>query len=479
MYPCVLGLAMEAGHHPNIVWIVIDALRADHTTMDGYERNTTPNIQAIADEAQGTAVSNCFSHAIATRPSVSSMLTGVYPSAHGVNMIENAIPSELQTVPELLSEAGYQSVAISRNSHVSRATGLHRGFDEFDWFGSVSSLLETVDIDILLKYLLGIRNHSVGFSTDLVDHSIAYIVNELAKRNIRRLNQDANPYFMFLHYLGPHDPYLPPIPYQERYLADLGVDRKTAIQVVNHVKEHNWEYNTGKLELTEEESEILRAMYDAEVAYTDACVGELFDFITEQDSPNETLFIITADHGELLGERNVIGHEFHLDDALLNVPLVIHGPGSEHVQSDALVQHIDLVKTLVEDISGEVEQLQGVDLVSDERDWIVSERCQPLDFDDLTDINPDFDPSSIHGDSMRALRTREFKLIRSATETDLYKLPDEDTDLSAERSVITTQLRDELEQWQETFGQPIGTAREANLSADMKQQLTDLGYLVD
>jgi len=479
MYLCDLLVAMEAGHRPNIIWIVIDALRADHTPMGGYERNTTPNIQAIAGETQGISVSNCFSHAIATRPSVSSMLTGVYPSAHGVNMIENAIPDELQTVPELLSEAGYQSVAISRNSHVSRATGLHRGFDQFDWFGSVSSLLETVDIDILFKYLLGIRNHSVGFSTDLVDHSIAYIVNELAKRNIQRMSRDSNPYFMFLHYLGPHDPYLPPIPYQERYLADIGVDRKKALQVVNQVKEHNWEYNTGKLELTEEESDILTAMYDAEVAYTDACVGELFDFVTAQDSPNETLFIITADHGELLGERNVIGHEFHLDDSLLNVPLVIHGPGTERLQSDALVQHIDLVKTLVKEISGGVQQLQGVDLLSDERDWVVSERCQPLDFDDLTHINPDFDPSSVHGDNMRAFRTREFKLIHSDTGTELYKLPDENTDISEARPEITTQLRDELEQWQETFGQPIGTAREANFSADMKQQLTDLGYLVD
>jgi uncharacterized sulfatase len=472
---------MTNGRRPNVVWVVIDALRADHTTMVDYGRDTTPNLRRIAARSDGAHSPDCFSHSIATRPSVSSMMTGVYPSAHGVNMIEGAIPDELPTVAELLGQVGYHTVAVSRNSHVSAATGLDRGFNEFDWFGSARSLVETVDLDILLDYLLRIRHHSVGFSTDLVEHSIAYVVNQLAKRHVRRIAGTQEPFFMFLHYLGPHGPYVPPVPYQDRYLDELDYGATEAVELMRRVQDHVWEYNTGKRTLSDPEVAALGALYDAEVAYTDDRVGDLFDFVTAQPLERETNFVVTADHGELLGERGIVGHEFYLDDELVHVPLVVHGPMSTAIESDGLVQHADLVETLLAQVHGDHDHTQGVDLRRETRDHVVLERCQPLDFDDLREFNPSFDESSVPGTGTDtvAIRDREFKLVRSDDGDALYELPDERTDVSGDYPDSWDRLQCQLDQWERDFATPAGRVRKAELDADMQRQLSELGYLTE
>jgi uncharacterized sulfatase len=470
---------MQVSDRPNIIWVVIDALRADHTTMDGYIEDTTPELSAIAQKPGGRYFSNCFSQTISTRPSVTSMLTGVYPSVHGVNMIEHAVPDELRTVPEVLADEGYHSAAISRNSHVSRATGLHRGFDRFDWFGSVRSLLSNVDADILIRYLLGIRRHSIGFSTELVDHSIAFVVNELAKRNIQELKGHGEPFFIFLHYLGPHDPYVPALPYRKRYLNHDDIDPTHAVRRVKQIFENRWEYNTGKRTLSTTDVELLNAMYDSEIAHTDAAVGRLFDFVESLSLENETVFVVTSDHGELLGERGVVGHELHLDDELVRVPLVVHGTETDCPGTDAFIQHIDVVNTLLTQIVGDVDQFQGMDLRSESRDQVVTERCQPLDFDDLRGFNPDFDESSVHGTGMTALRDREFKYLRSETKTELYNLPDERSDVTEAYPETVARMEDQLNEWEQEFATPVESTRESDLDEEMKRQLSDLGYRVE
>jgi uncharacterized sulfatase len=220
-------------------------------------------------------------------------------------------------------------------------------------------------------------------------------------------------------------------------------------------------------------------MYDAEVAYTDECIGELFSFVQSLDLANDTVFVVTADHGDFLGERGVVGHEFFLDDILTNVPLVVHGPGFEDVSTDDLVQHIDVQRTLLERVGADTEQLQGVDLRTDTREYAVLERRQPLDVEDLKGYNPAFDETRVPQGDVRALRTKRFKYLASDAGGHLYEIPNETTPVDDAYPSVRADLADAFETWAQTDGTPIGQTRDADLTDDMRSQLSDLGYLVD
>lgn len=122
---------------PNIVWITLDSVRHDHTTMSGYRRETTPYIEKIANKSDGVAFSSCFAHARASATSVPSILSGTYPSRHGTYYRESsAFPDELPLAAELFSDVGYNTVGISNNGYAGSLTNVDRGFDEFVLLGS-------------------------------------------------------------------------------------------------------------------------------------------------------------------------------------------------------------------------------------------------------------------------------------------------------------------------------------------------------
>lgn len=458
---------------PNIIWITLDSVRADHTTMSGYHRDTTPNLQRIAEQSDGRYFHNCFAAANGTPVSSASILTGTYPSRHGLKLTNEALPAELDTVPELFAEQGYSTAGLSRNSYLSSGTKLNRGFDRFEWIDR-STILQSVSPSVLAKYLLNIRSHSVGFSTDSAKHATPYIMNETLKRWLEDLGR-TEPFFLYAHYNEPHRPYHPPLPYLDRYTDDLQMTAGEAVERSMEIHRNHDEIITEGYTLSETDEMALAAMYDAEIAYTDEMIGRLFDYIQDLDI-GDTVVVVTADHGELFGEHGLLGHTLVLSDAVTNVPLVTHGLDDLTISKDDIVQHPDVMQTFVAMADGRTEQMQGVDLRHKKRTYAISQR-QSIISSSYFNQMPKFDTSRFHDQMLTAFRDERFRYLRSDNRSELLKLPNESTDVTEEYPEIAQRFEADLMDWLSQEGQPVSSETESNLTEAMRRQLRDLGYV--
>ncbi|WP_436935080.1 sulfatase [Halovenus marina] len=457
--------------HPNIIWLTLDSVRYDHTSMSGYERNTTPNLQALANRDDGVSFSSCFSHARSSPASVPSILSGTYPSRHRTYFGNSTqFPGELPLVSELLSDVGYRTIGVSNNGYASALTGLDRGFDSFTLLGSTPrEILQSVGVTNLLKYLVNIRRHSVGFSTDFHAHSGAYLLNELTKEELQASEQ---PLFCYVHYNEPHRAYHPPLPYLDTFTDDIEMGPEEAASVAMDVHHNLVDIVANGCDLSEAEMEALIAMYDAEIAYTDELVGNLLDLI--DDRLDETIVVVTADHGELFGEDDMLAHKYSLHNAVLNVPMVV--AGISDLSESGVVQHSDIVRTALEIASADTETIQGVDLRTDSREYAISQSGEG-DLDPLLDRNPDFDRAKFYTGEYSAAQDGEYKYVQRSDDPRLYRLPDEDENLTEECDERASEMDAWLSEWLETEGKPVGTGSEVEVDDTMRERLADLGYL--
>ncbi len=460
---------------PNIVWLTLDSVRQDHTTMGGYERNTTPNIQRLADRSDAVAFSNAIAHAPATRPSGPSILSGTYPSRHGTYFGDRtAFSEELPTVAELLSEVGYRTAAVSNNGFVGPATNVDRGFDEFTLLGSTPrEIWRNVGSISLLKYLLQIRRHSVGFSTDVHAHSGAYLVNELAKRQVRDFANRREPGFLYVHYNEPHRAYYPPLPYLDAFTDDLEVSSKEAASIAMDVHHNLLDVIANGIDLADEELNALKAMYDAEIAYTDERVGALLDIIDE--NLEDTIIVVTSDHGELFGEDGMLAHKFSMHNAVLEVPLVVAGVNS--LDDGGLVQHADVIETVLDCVGADTRTVQGVDLRESRREYAISQypggSLKPL-----LDRNQEFPDDRYPTEPYSVIQDGTHKFVERPGEGRLYELPDEEMDLQDTEVDVAETLAGELSRWKEVSGRPAGDGDDTvEVDDSLRDQLADLGYL--
>lgn len=464
---------------PNIVWVTMESTRADHTTLEGHHRDTTPNLQRIANRPRGQSFDQCFSHGIWTLSSSASILTGVYPSRHGTGMQNDRIPDQLETVPERLQSVGYRTGCISPNSHLSAATGLDRGFDDFAWI-SRSNLLETVGPSIVLRYLMNIRRHGGGFTTNTLKHGTGFMLHELAKRWLQSYGGSDEPFFLYAHYGDPHHPYYPPLPYLREFAEGLAMSPAEAGRAaLRHHDELNERIAHG-CDFTESEWQAIRALYDGGIAYTDHLIGDLFDYVESLDI-GETIFVVTADHGELLGEQGMLAHKVVVDDAVCHVPLVTHGVDGIESTRTEMVQHADLMRTLVAMADGKTDRLHGIDLREETRQHSIVQRGEKRfqkNIDRFSELNPTFDTSSYHPGTLHAIRTSRYKYLSSSGRSALHELPDEEADVAADNPEIAADLDERLSQWLEKKGRPVSAeSMSADFTDEMEQQLADLGYL--
>lgn len=456
---------------PNVIWITLDSVRADHTSLDGYERDTTPELASVA--AAGHGFPNCIAHSRATLSSSGAILTGLAPSRSTLGIYGQVLPEDVRTVPERFREAGYRTAALSGNSFVGPETGLDRGFDRYQWL--TSSTMHTLGPRVLLGYLRNIRKHSAGLSLDPSKHSTPYLMNALAKRWIADLRDD-RPFFYYLHYNEPHRPYYPPLAYRERFTDDIDASPAEAGEIAMRVHRNLHEIIADGTDLSDREWEALHAMYDAEIAYTDMMLGRLLRWIREQDL-GDTIVVVTADHGELFGEYGLLSHKFVLHDGVTRVPLVLSGLDDSLVVGDEdVVQHVDVMRTLLARAEADTDGMLGYDLREDRREFAISQRGPP-DFEPMVRHNPDYDTDRFHDGLLTALRTADWKYQQSEDRSDLFDLPDEDADVQTEHSDVTERLAGWLSAWLEENGQPVAQSREGDFSEATKRQLRELGYI--
>jgi arylsulfatase A-like enzyme len=296
---------------PNVLLIVVDTLRSDHLSSYGYSRQTSPAIDALA--AQGVLFENAFSTASYTLPSHASILTGRFPTDHGVkwNLDYRRPKNPVPTLPLVLQSQGYRTAAFSANTiFFTREHGFGRGFLHFeDFFHSVSDMAwRTAYGAIARRYARG----PLGLQ-DIPARKLAVDVTRAAEG---WMSQDPErPFFVTMNFMDVHGPYLPPQPYRNQFSStpDPG-------GLVNF---------TTKIPTTLTPAEVQSEIdaYDGGIAYVDAEVSRLMAWMSARPSSRDLLVILTSDHGEEFGEHGGFDHGRHLYREVIQVPLIVWGPG--------------------------------------------------------------------------------------------------------------------------------------------------------
>ena len=409
---------------PNIVLLLVDTLRRDHVSAYGYERPTTPQIDALA--AEGVRFESAFANAPWTDPSVLTVLTGVYPSdlwqpAPWAKAIERALPVEPATMAELLGRAGYFTIAASDHPGISAAR-FGRGFDVFaDLYHSDGPYTwrKTEPPKLLAQIRELLRGRAGG-------GVLAYI-----------------------HLLYPHSPYAP----SPDYLDLLG------------------------LLATGAQSAAAAAIdrYDAEVRLTDDVIGVIRRSMVDEGMAADAILVVVSDHGEAFGEHGLLEHGNSLYNELLRIPLILHAPGRlpRGAVVKAAVQLVDVLPTLLDLVGRNVPaHMRGISLVPLIEGGSAAERAVYSEF-----------PHSriVEG---YCIQSRSLKLVLPAgdgTRAERYDMladPGERSPVSKSTSEEEVLLRLAQEIRQQARGRRAALAEAGAVPPEgMLQRLRALGYL--
>jgi arylsulfatase A-like enzyme len=305
---------------PNVLVLLVDALRADHVSSYGYLRTTSPNIDRIA--GQGVLFENAYSTSSWTQPSHASLLTGRYTYEHRAELYRR-LDDTYPTIGELLQSHGYRTGAFSANYRVfARRLGFGRGFHHFeDYYRSMANIaVNTVYGRLAEVYLL---------------HRVLGVEGETGRRwaddmngaLLRWIDRDSEkPFFAFVNYFDVHDPYVPPQPYRGTFssLPDPG-------GLINSY----WGTDGIYVPMTLDQLQGEVDAYDGAIAYVDHHIEQLMQELRARGLADNTIIVIISDHGESFGEHGLLQHTNSLYREVVHVPLIICWPG--HVPQGARV----------------------------------------------------------------------------------------------------------------------------------------------
>lgn len=336
--------------NPNVLLIVIDTLRADHMSLYGYSRPTTPRLEAWA-KSSAVSFQNAIAQAPWTLPSHASLFTGQDALRHGVNY--EAVSTEHVLVAERFRDAGYTTYASTAGGYVDPAFGFAQGFDVFR-----------------------LRQDSPQARKDLANELVQGVDEVIAwlKRTPRH-----RPFFLFFHTYETHVPFWPRMPFFEEFggdpaeigdgyvsMGNLQLSPKEAFRLRRDFLLVRHGELVQKTELSPAEEELLLRLYDSGIAFTDYHLDRLLTALRELRLDQNTIVVVTSDHGESLGERDLIGHGYLRDDNL-RVPLLVALPGGKHAGEviEDQVRSIDIVPTLLEltGITAAAEEFDGTSLL--------------------------------------------------------------------------------------------------------------------
>jgi uncharacterized sulfatase len=192
----------------------------------------------------------------------------------------------------------------------------------------------------------------------------------------------------------------------------------------------------------------------------------------------DTVVVVTGDHGELFGEWGLLSHSYVLNDAVTRVPLVVDGLSeSLAVDEKDMIQHSDVMTTLLEIAGNDTDDTIGIDLREGDREFAVSQRG-PSTFEELLSFNHNFDHSAFHtGEILSSLRTDSWRYQESEHRGELFDLADEETDVREDHPEVAASLSSDLQDWLESYGQPVSAGQEEQFSGAVTRQLRDLGYM--
>ncbi len=338
------------GRKPNIVLLGIDSLRADHMSLYGYPRLTTPHMDAFA--RGGTVFERCYSPHIPTTSGYATMFTGLDCFSNQVVALRHKGPMrpEAATMAEILKAEGYSTTSVGFEGNPAA-----RGFDNYIKFSGWGSWEE-------------------GRSPK------AQNLNDVALPAIDRLVDDGAPFFLFLRHMDPHSPYLPPYPYERAFYHGNELDpANTSMDPVMAFKPF-CDYFATWMPPGIRDKDYIIAQYDGAVAYMDAAIRAIFTALEARGVLDDTIVVINSDHGETLYDHDCYFDHHGLYDPTLHVPLVIRYPGKvpAGLRLPGYVQHKDLLPTLLElaEIDPQGRALDGRSLVPMMRGEVASHEAE-------------------------------------------------------------------------------------------------------
>ncbi len=414
---------------PNVVLYVVDTVRADRLGVYGYEKPTSPRLDAFAET--GVVFENAYAQSSWTRPAVASLFTGLLPPAHRTVGRRSVLPEDAETLAEILAANGYEGMGLVRNPNVGRAFGFAQGFTRF-------------------------RSEDRERDETMLDRVRLWLDE--------RQNAEG-PFFLFLHAIDPHGPYDPAPEFEEMFDAGGAPEHYRTVRYLLGL-------NRGEVEPGPGTAEALSRLYDAEVAQNDRAFGELLDELEDRGRAEDTAVIYVSDHGEEFAEHGRWEHGLSLYEEVLRVPLVMRLPGVPPRRVEAPAQHVDVLPTLLGYLGIEAPRTDGRDLLEPRR-----RGDGPPDVYTHLDVDGHRAASVIRG---------RFKLVlpqspSQGTEPMLFDLeadPGELADLAGDRPEVVERMLGLLAQ--HNLAGEIEAAEEIEddqLDEDVRRRLRALGYV--
>jgi arylsulfatase A-like enzyme len=434
---------------PNVLLISIDSLRADHLGCYGYPRDTSPNIDRLA--AEGARFATAVAPSAWTLPSHLTMVTGLAPVEHGVVDSGLFVGRRGTFLAEVLHDQGYATAGFVSGLYVTSRFGYAQGFDHFDDYSALPRRWE--------------ETHSMISSPIVVEKAERWLDRWQAKKSRR-------PFFVFLHMFDVHFDYTPPPPYDRMFAPDYD----------GLVDATNFRWNPDiHPAMAPGDLDQVVSLYDGEIRHADLYVGRLLDRLRSEGLLDDTVVVLTSDHGDEFYEHGRSGHGQHLLDSMLLVPLIMRYPAVIPAGRvvDRQVRLMDIGPTILEAAGLRVPAEFGT-----------LQPSRPADFRSLVDwirAEPDGSVPGVvaHGDHkgvISSVRTDRYKLVRSViggVHDALYDLevdPEEQRDVARQQPEQTRTLIELMDRFRQSrTSEKAGQSKE--LSDQQREILRSLGYV--
>ncbi len=445
----------EIKDRPNVILIMCDALRADHLGCYGDTSAKTPVMDAMSDT--GVRFHQAYAQASWTKPGTASIFTARYPSGHKTFLKPDILPDSLTTIAEVFQKAGYYTVGFPNNINISPGFNFGQGFHEYTYlapdyfFGASESSSQVTYYSILrlVRERFLVKKKYPGHY-----YQEASVVNEHILEYIDRKGEQDR-FFMYVHYMDPHDPYF-----------------KQPFNGVGYARV-NMPHPDPNL------AEELRSTYSGEISYMDGKLGELFEALKERNLWDNTIVVLTADHGEEFYEHDGWWHGTTLYEEQIRIPMIFKMPDNEmagEIRMDRSRQ-IDLAPTLLG-----LCRIPAPDEMGLGRHLFRSPQSAETHL-------PVYAEEDHEGNMITCLIDDSWKYIkanpdnpRGLAEHELYRLdidPFEKKNLSGKESEMRADMDRRMETAHEAAEKNAAERQVKELDADELQRMKNLGYIVE
>lgn len=438
---------------PSVFVIVLDAASAGHFGCYGDKTGTSPHIDQFASES--ILFENAYSQTPSTLLSTVSFLTGTRTSTHQMNE-GIKVPKRLKTMPELMSNSGFKTFSVVGNPFAGSPNwGLDRGYNK---------CIEVYKLDHVIARRVPEESRAFAVTQpDDINEEIYKLLPEWKKTGT----------YAYIHFLQPHKPYDPP----EKFLKafDCGSASWKSLHVA-------WEHANSTGNASQGTIRSLEERYRANIKYVDAAVGALFTRLKSAGLYNESMIVLTADHGDAFFKHGRFGHNTDLYDDMVRIPLIIKFPNTQKVRParrTSLTETIDLMPTILDYVGLPIpEQVEGESLLNvafEHRDSLAGEEVILGAI-----VNFGQGPTATSYEK-HAIRVREYKYIRHAGgQEEVFNLridPDEQHDLSKFDKAAVLRFRELLESRVNLkSGSTVVAERASGRDQKMDSLLYSLGY---